>query len=113
MIAITAIISIAAFSTQLKGAYKNHHIPDAYIKIAEGMEQEYVKFMLKRMKGSIDKNGPESSAMNYYNSLMTTEQAKKLVQQNGGLGIKSMILDQIYPKELRMNRKGGVPLGKR
>ena len=77
------------------------HIPRAYINLAESMEAQYIEFMLDKMKSTVIKTSPNGPAMDYYESIMTKEQAKRLVRSNGNLGIKKMILDQIYPKQAR------------
>ena len=79
----------------------NRHIPRPYVKIAESMEAQYVEFMLNKMKETVPKNRPDGPAMSYYRSLLTREQAMRLVQTSGTFGIKKMILDQIYPARLR------------
>jgi len=71
-------------------------IPAAYKKIAQGMERQFLQYMLEKMKETAKTEG-DDSAKKYYDSLMTSEHAKVMASKNGGLGIQKMILEQIYP----------------
>lgn len=76
-------------------------IPEKFKEAAQAMEEQFVQFMLEQMKKSVPKNEEESAAKNFYESLLTTEQAKRYVEQNSGQGLQKLILDQIYPEHLR------------
>ncbi len=77
------------------------YVPNDFKKVAGGLEQQFVEYMLKQMNKSIGKTSSEGSAMDYYKDLQNTEQAKTLTQVNNGVGIQELILNQIYPKKFR------------
>lgn len=72
-----------------------------YEEIAEGMEANFTSYMLAEMRKSIPKENPDSSAMDYYNSLMDYERAQTMAKSDSGLGVKKVILDQIVPQHLK------------
>ena len=76
-------------------------IPDPYKKVASSMETQFLNFMISKMKNTINKNNPESSAIEYYNGLINKERSDIMAKNNGGLGIQKLILNQIYPPHLR------------
>jgi len=71
-------------------------IPKAYKKIAEGMERQFLQYMLEKMKDTA-KTQNQDTAGKYYQSLMTSEHARVMASKNEGLGIQKLILQQIYP----------------
>ena len=85
---------------------EQEHIPEAYKKVAKGMEQQFIEFMISEMEKTSGKKD-HSMAGNYYKSLLNTERAKIMSDVNGGMGLQEMILNQIYPKELRKKLQGG------
>jgi Rod binding domain-containing protein len=72
-----------------------------YEEIAEGMEANFTSHMLAEMRKSIPKENPDSSAMDYYNSLLDYERANLMAKSDSGLGIKKVILDQIVPQNMK------------
>ena len=76
------------------------NIPKPYVDLAKKIEGEFAKLMVEQMKKSVDKNEEDSSAMDFYDSLMTQEQSTAMVGKEG-LGVSKLILDQIYPQRLR------------
>lgn len=73
-----------------------------YENIAEGMETQFASHMIEQMRKTIPKETPDSSAQTYYNSIMDYEYAKKMAQgENGSIGMKKVILDQILPAHLK------------
>lgn len=82
-------------------AANNQLIPDRFNDIAGSMEQQFAELMLEEMKKTVDKNDPESGAEAYYNSLMQQEYAKQLSKGEDGMGLKKIILNQIYPAHMR------------
>jgi Rod binding domain-containing protein len=72
------------------------NIPKVYKNIAEGMERQFLQYMLEKMKDTA-KTENQDSATKYYNSLMNNEHAKAMAKKDGGLGLQKMILQQIYP----------------
>lgn len=72
-----------------------------YEDIAEGMEANFTSYMLQEMRKSIPKESPDSSAMEYYNSLLDYERAQTMAKSDSGLGVKKVILDQIVPQNMK------------
>lgn len=72
-----------------------------YEEIAEGMEANFTSYMLAEMRKSVPKETPDSSAMDYYNSLLDSERAQLMAKSDSGLGVKKVILDQIVPQHMK------------
>lgn len=77
--------------------------------IAEGMEANFTSHMLAEMRKTIPKESPDSSAMDYYNSLLDFERAQLMAKSDSGLGIKKVILDQIVPQNMKHYLKNAHP----
>lgn len=77
--------------------------------IAEGMEANFTSHMLAEMRKTIPKESPDSSAMEYYNSLLDYERAQLMAKSDSGLGIKKVILDQIVPQNMKHYLKNSHP----
>lgn len=75
------------------------HIPKPYLDIAENLETQFSDMMFKAMEKTTGKD-EGSTAEEYYNSLLN-EQRSKLASNDEGMGIKKIILDQIYPQKFR------------
>ena len=82
---------------------EDQSIPQEYKDVAKGMEQQFAEFMIKQMEKTTGRE-KLSVAENYYTSLLGSERAKILAEVNGGLGLQDMILDRIYPEELRIKK---------
>lgn len=78
-------------------------------EIAEGMETSFTSHMLAEMRKTIPKETPDSSPMEYYNSLMDFEMAQTMAKSDTGLGIKKVILDQIVPQHMKQYLKNAHP----
>lgn len=65
------------------------------------MEQEFARFMVEQMEKTVTRENPDSQATAYYKSIVNQERAEAMAETGKGLGLKQMILDQIYPKHLR------------
>ena len=76
------------------------YIPRPYKKIAKDMEKQFLNFMVHQMEKSIE-SSENNSSQKYYQSLLTSERTDAMAQKNQGLGLQKVILDQIYPKNLR------------
>jgi Rod binding domain-containing protein len=76
-------------------------IPEPYKNVASGMEQQFARFMVEQMEKTVTRENPESQATAYYKSIVNQERAEAMSETGRGLGLKQMILDQIYPKHLR------------
>jgi Rod binding domain-containing protein len=72
-----------------------------YEEIAEGMETSFTSYMLAEMRKSVPKEGQDTPAMDYYNSLLDSERAQLMAKSDSGLGIKKVILDQIVPQNMK------------
>ncbi|HLW57579.1 MAG TPA: rod-binding protein [Bacteriovoracaceae bacterium] len=72
-----------------------------YEEIAEGMEASFTSHLLAEMRKTIPKETPDSSATEYYNSLLDYERAQLMAKSDTGLGIKKVVLDQIVPQHLK------------
>ncbi len=77
------------------------YIPDPYKKVASSMEQQFANFMLKEMNKTTGSQSKGDTSSDYYKSLLTGERAKAMSEKGDGLGLKKIILDQIYPHKLR------------
>lgn len=78
-------------------------IPAPYVDVAKKMESEFAKMMIEKMKSSMGKSEDSDSAQDFYDSLMTQEQAESLTKREG-LGVAQMILEQIYPVSKRTDQ---------
>ncbi len=78
-------------------------------EIAEGMEANFTTHMLAEMRKTIPKETPDSSAMEYYNSLLDYERAQLMAKSDSGLGVKKVILDQIVPQNMKHYLKNAHP----
>jgi Rod binding domain-containing protein len=72
-----------------------------YQDVAEGMEANFTSHLLQEMRKTVPKDNPDSSAMDYYNSLLDYERAQLMAKSDSGLGVKKVILDQIVPQHLK------------
>jgi Rod binding domain-containing protein len=75
-------------------------IPSSVKKIAQDYEAQFAELMLQEMKKTVEQ-GELDTGSEFYQSLLQKEQANSLTQNNGGLGIQKMILNQIYPERWR------------
>ncbi len=77
------------------------YIPEAYKKVAGDLETQFNELMLQQMNQTIDRAEDPSTAEAYYDGLANSERAKAMSASDKGVGLKKMILDQIYPQRLR------------
>lgn len=78
-----------------------HFIPDEMKKVAESYEKQFAQFLLKEFHKSIPKSQDESTAGNIYESWMINEQSDAISKNDKGIGIKDLILEEIYPRKYR------------
>lgn len=78
-----------------------HYIPEDFKNFAEGQEKVFAQFLLKEFHKSIPKNTDNSTAGGIYESWMIDEQSDALSKSKDGIGIKDLILEEIYPREQR------------
>lgn len=77
-------------------------VPKEYMEVAEGMETQFVNNLIQQMRKSIQKNKPESSSEKFYNSMLDFKRAGQIAKHNS-IGLKEMILNQIYPRFKKQN----------
>ena len=75
------------------------YVPKPYLEMAEGMESQFTEMMYTEMEKTTGKE-ESSTAEDYYNSMLNEERAK-VTGKDDGIGIKKMILDQVYPAKFR------------
>jgi Rod binding domain-containing protein len=76
------------------------YVPDQFKEVAAGMEQQFAEYMIQEMQKTVGETD-SSSGMDYYKSLLASEYAQAMTQNGHGLGIQDVILDQIYPQNMR------------
>lgn len=76
-------------------------IPDDFKDIAESQEAAFAKLMINEMEKSIDRAEDKSTAEEVYEDFLVDERVKIMSKSEKGLGIKNLILDQIYPQRYR------------
>lgn len=96
-------------NTQAQATTTRQNPVKPYEDIAEGMETSFTSHMLAEMRKTIPKEGPDSSAMEYYNSLLDYERAQLMAKSDSGLGVKKVILDQIVPQHMKHYLKNAHP----
>ncbi len=80
-------------------------VPKQYRDIAKGMEQQFVQFMVEQMNKTAPSQEPESSAVKFYKSLLNERHSEIMTNQDEGLGIQRLILEQIVPDHLKERMK--------
>lgn len=96
-----AIPTQKSYELNQKKIDDRQYIPKQFKEVAQNMEQQFAQYMLEQMNKAVDQSEPEeSTGMDYYKGLQTTEQAKIMAAKDN-LGLQDMILNQIYPKRLR------------
>ena len=88
-------------NSQLHGISTKTNPVKPFEDIAEGMEANFTSHLLAEMRKTIPKESPDSSAMDYYNSLLDYERAQLMAKSDSGLGVKKIILDQIVPSHMK------------
>jgi Rod binding domain-containing protein len=82
------------------------------MQVAEGMEEQFTNHLLGEMGKTVHSTVPESQATKMYKSMLENERAKLMAQSNSGIGIKDLVLDQIYPKHRRISAESTVKMYK-
>jgi len=72
-------------------------------RVAQGMETQFINYMIEKMRKNIPKNKTPSSTENYYQSLLNYERAKLIAKQNKGTGLQKLIIEQLNPKPTPTN----------
>jgi Rod binding domain-containing protein len=81
-------------------AENRQYVPKPYIDGAKNMEKQFAEHMIREMQKNSGK-ASSSTAETYYKSLLGSEYATQLTENNGGLGVQEVILDQLYPRKMR------------
>jgi Rod binding domain-containing protein len=89
---------------------KYRHIPKDYMRVAEGMEAQFTNHLLGEMRKTIHSVDPETQDEKIYKSMLDNERSDMMAKSNSGLGIKDLVLDQIYPKHRRVPQDQGVKM---
>jgi Rod binding domain-containing protein len=71
------------------------------MKVAEGMESQFINHMINEMRKTVNKNEPMNQAEQFYNSKLDEEYAKIMSETKSGLGLKEMIIEQLAPQYIR------------
>ncbi len=75
---------------------KYKYVPKNVMEVAEGMESQFTNHLLREMKKvSGQKLGP---AENIYQSMLDSERSKMMAKSNSGLGIKDVVIRELYPQ---------------
>lgn len=78
------------------------------MQFAEGQERIFTNHLLKEMRKTIHPVETESSAQQYYKSMMDDELSKIMSESESGIGIKDVVLDQIYPQYKKVPQKNAL-----
>lgn len=81
--------------------YKN--VPKPYMKVAESYEKMFANHLLSQMNNSVDTAEPQSQATQIYKGMLNDERAQIMAESKHALGIKDLVLDEIYPHYKRQN----------
>jgi Rod binding domain-containing protein len=80
---------------------KEQHIPKEYMDVAKGFERQFAKQLIEEMKKTVERTEEQSTGEKIFESLLDDEYAQTLADSERGLGIKDMVLEQIYPQRMR------------
>lgn len=94
--------NISGQTKKVSDKYKG--VPKPYMDFAKGQERIFTNHLLKEMRKSIQKTEEDSSAEKYYKSIRDDELARIMSESETGIGIKDVVLDQIYPQYKRVNQ---------
>ena len=90
-------------SPEIKKNDKYQNVPKPYMDFAKGQERIFTNHLLKEMRKTAQATEPESTAHKYYKSMMDDELARVMSDSDSGIGIKDIVLDQIYPQYKKVN----------
>lgn len=99
------INSNPTFINPKKDKYAN--VPEAYMRIAEGMESQFNQMMLSQMKKTVDRADPSSPATRIYEQMLDEHYADIMASKDG-TGIKDIVLEQIYPHFNKASKKTAI-----
>lgn len=112
MSSIKNIPNIHNPSTRKQQADKYKNIPKPYMQVAEGMEEQFTNHLLGEMRKTVHSTEPDSQATKVYKSMLENERAKLMAQSSSGIGVKDLVLDQIYPQHRRVSIQDSVKMYK-
>ena len=95
---------------QKRDKYSN--VPKDYMRVAEGMEAQFTNHLLNQMRKTVHSVEPETQAGKMYKSMLDDERSKLMANSNSGLGIKDLVLDQIYPQYKQASNQQAVQMYK-
>ena len=87
---------------------KFKNVPKPYMQVAEGMERQFTNHLLGEMRKTIDKTEARSNAERIYESMLDDERAKLMANSENGLGVKEVVLNQIYPQYKNQHNPQGL-----
>jgi Rod binding domain-containing protein len=79
-----------------------------YLKVARGMEAEFVKYMLDEMRKTVAKDEADSGEIDFYTSMLDNEYSRIMSEKERGLGVQGLVLNQIAPQRLLKEYNGTV-----
>ena len=74
---------------------------DPYRKVAKKMEENFLNFLIEKMRQAAPLTEDKSTSMSYYKGLLDQQRAKIMADSNGGVGIQDVILRQIAPERYK------------
>lgn len=80
------------------------------MRVAKGMEAQFTNHLLAQMRKTVDSASPVSNAEKIYKSMLDDERSKLMANSQSGLGVKDMVLDQIYPQYKQLNARQAVQM---
>jgi Rod binding domain-containing protein len=89
---------------------KYKYVPKDYMRVAEGMEAQFTNHLLAQMRKTVDSANPVGNAEKIYRSMLDDERSKLMANSTSGLGVKDMVLDQIYPQYKQLNQRQAVQM---
>lgn len=90
--------------------YKN--IPKKYMDVAQGMETQFTNHLLSEMQKTVHTSKPDSGPTRMYKSFLNRERAEMMAKSGTGIGVKDLVLNQIYPQHMRQNTLHAVEMYK-
>jgi len=81
--------------------FQKKQLEDPYQKVAKKMEENFLNFLIEKMRQAAPTSEDKSTSMNYYKGLLDQQRAKIMANTNGGVGIQDVILRQIAPQRYK------------
>ncbi len=100
---MSSVKNIPNIHNQLRVQDKYANIPKPYLEVAEGMEAQFTNHLLNQMRKTVPTVNPDSQAEKIYKGMLDSERSKMMASSQSGIGVKDLVLDQIYPKHKRIS----------